>query len=282
MIALPGHSAIASKGWWAAHQWLVLRRSVQLAVLALYLAGPWLGIWWIKGTLASSIIFNTVPLTDPLVLLQSVLAQHPPQVQALIGAGIVFTFYLLVGGRVFCSWVCPINLITDFAAWLRLRLNMKVGRQPARATRYWLLGGILIASAITQSIAWEWINPVTGLQRGLVFGLGLAWTITLAIFIYDFALAQRGWCSHWCPVGAFYGLLGRVALIRVSTQKSSQCNDCMDCYRVCPEQHVIRPALKGEASPIILSGDCTNCGRCVDVCAQSVFTLTHRFNLRRE
>lgn len=282
MNILPGHGAIAAKGFWRAQRWLILRRTVQLGVLALYLAGPWFGLWWIKGTLASSQLFGTIPLTDPLILLQSLAARHPPASQALLGAGLVFGAYLLVGGRVFCSWVCPVNLVTDFAAWLRLRLNMKAGKQPARATRYWLLGGILLISAFTQTIAWEWINPVTGLQRGLVFGLGQAWTITLAIFIYDFALAQRGWCGHWCPVGAFYGLLGRAAQIRVSAQKSSACNDCMDCFRVCPEPQVIRPALKGEGSPIIVSGDCTNCGRCVDVCAQSVFTLTHRYNLRRE
>lgn len=275
-------NAVAGKGWWLAYRYLILRRIAQIGVLGFYLLGPCLGIWWIKGTLASSIVFEYIPLTDPLVLLQSWVARHPPQLQALIGAGLVFGFYLLVGGRVFCSWVCPLNLITDFAAWLRGRLKMKVSKQPARATRYYLLGGVLLASALTQTIAWESINPVTGLQRGLVFGMGVGWTFPLIIFLYDFAVAQNGWCGHICPVGAFYGVLGRFSLLRVSAARREHCNDCMDCYRVCPEQHVIRPALKGSDSPLILAGDCTNCGRCIDVCAQRVFTLTHRFNIRRE
>jgi ferredoxin-type protein NapH len=55
----------------------------------------------------------------------------------------------------------------------------------------------------------------------------------------------------------------------------------MDCFEVCPEPQVIRPALKGEAKgvgPVILSADCTNCGRCIDVCSKDVFTFGMRFN----
>ena len=86
------------------------------------------------------------------------------------------------------------------------------------------------------------------------------------------------------PDGAFYGLLGRTALLRVSAAKRSACNDCMDCFTVCPEPQVIRPALKqvGQQSPIILSGECTACGRCIDVCDLEVFKMTHRFDQRSE
>ena len=31
---------------------------------------------------------------------------------------------------------------------------------------------------------------------------------------------------------------------------------------------------------MILSGDCTACGRCVDVCPERVFRFTHRFDRR--
>jgi len=40
----------------------------------------------------------------------------------LIGAFIITIFYLLVGGRAFCSWVCPVNIVTDAAALLRRKL----------------------------------------------------------------------------------------------------------------------------------------------------------------
>ena len=46
---------------------------------------------------------------------------------------------------------------------------------------------------------------------------------------------------------------------------------------VCPEPQVITPALKGSGTPVITSGDCTNCGRCIDVCPDDVFRFSHRF-----
>jgi ferredoxin-type protein NapG len=51
--------------------------------------------------------------TDPFVALQSLAAGHVPETLGLIGVAIVLAFYLLVGGRVYCSWVCPINVVTD-------------------------------------------------------------------------------------------------------------------------------------------------------------------------
>lgn len=280
----PGAEAVAGKGWIAAHKWLIARRLSQLGILALFLAGPWFGWWLVKGNLASSLTLDVLPLTDPLVLLQSLLAGHLPLTAALLGAAIVLVFYFLVGGRVYCAWVCPINLVTDAAAWLRQRLGIKGGTHLSRAIRYWALGGILLLAALSGSIAWELVNPVSMLYRGLVFGMGLGWGLVLAIFILDLLIARRAWCGSLCPVGAFYGLIGQVALLRVSAARREACDDCLDCYAVCPEQKVIRPALKGAPQgigPVIASGLCSNCGRCIDVCARDVFEFTQRFNNQR-
>ncbi len=276
----PGADAVAAKGWLAAHKWLLLRRLSQIGILSLFLAGPWFGLWIVKGNLSSSLTLGVLPLTDPFVLLQSLAAGHWPYKEALLGAGIVLAFYLLVGGRVFCAWVCPINPVTDAAAWLRRRLGLKGGKAPHAATRYWLLAFTLVAAFATGGIVWEWVNPVSMLHRGLIFGLGLTWGVVLAVFLYDLTLAGRGWCGHVCPMGAFYGLLGKGALLRVSAGKRAECNDCMDCFAVCPEPQVIRPALKaaGQTHPLILDHDCTTCGRCIDVCSKNVFRLTTRFD----
>lgn len=277
---LPGADAVARKGWLRAHKWLLLRRSAQIGLLALFLLGPLAGIWIVKGSLAASLTLGVLPLSDPLIVLQSIAAGHWPWRTTLIGAAIVLGFYLLAGGRSYCSWVCPVNLVTDAAAWLRRRLGLKGGRVPPEATRRWLLAAVLAVSAATGTVAWEWVNPVTMLHRALVFGGGLAWGVVAAVFLYDLLVAPRGWCGHLCPVGAFYALLGRTALPRVSARRRAACDDCMDCFSVCPEPQVIRPALKadGQTHPLILAAHCTACGRCIDVCGKDVFTMTTRFN----
>jgi ferredoxin-type protein NapH len=276
-----GADAVAEKGWLVAHKWLILRRISQFSILALFLLGPLAGIWIVKGNLNFSYTLGVLPLTDPYVALQSLAAGHVPETLGLIGVAIVVGFYLLVGGRVYCSWVCPVNIVTDAAGWLRDRLGIKGSVHLSRQTRYWILGMTLVGSALTGVVLWELINPISMLHRGLIFGLGMAWTVVLAIFLFDLFVMSRGWCGRLCPVGAFYGLLGRWSPVRVAAPQRRACNDCMDCFEVCPEPQVIRPALKGEdkgQGPVILSADCTNCGRCIDVCSKDVFTFGLRFN----
>ena len=41
---IPGAEAVAVKGWWSAYRWLILRRFVQLGILALFLLGPLAGL----------------------------------------------------------------------------------------------------------------------------------------------------------------------------------------------------------------------------------------------
>lgn len=275
-----GAEAVAQKGWFGARKWLLARRLSQSAFLLAFLTGPWFGLWIAKGNLASSLTLDLLPLTDPLVALQSTFAGALPASSALIGALIVAVSYALLGGRVYCSWVCPINPVTDAASWLHRRFDLPKSWQPKAQTRLWLLGMVLAVSALTGTVAWEFVNPITMLHRAIVFGAGFGWGFVLAVFLFDLVVARRGWCGHLCPVGAFYSLLGRGSLLRVSAVNRSACDDCMDCFAVCPEMQVIPAALRGstEQTPLILSSDCTNCGRCIDVCAVDVFRFTHRFD----
>ena len=280
-----GKEAIEKKGWWQAYKWLILRRFSQLSILALFMLIPickWLSPdsdcnlgWIIKGNLASSKVFNTIPLTDPMLFLQMLASGFSKiATDAVIGAIIVFVFYLLVGGRVFCSWVCPINIITDAAFWLYSKLKLRSGTHFSRNIRYWVLGMVLILSAVTGSLAYELVNPVSMLHRGLFFGMSLGWFLIAGIFLFDLFISKRGWCTHICPMGAFYGLIGRFSPLRVRADARAACDDCAECYVVCPEPQILKPVLKGEKngiSPVILAGECTNCGRCIDVCAEEVF-----------
>ena len=271
----------SDRNWFQNHKWLLLRRFSQLTIFSLFMLGPWFDIWIIKGNLSSSLTMNVLPLTDPFIVIQSLFAGQSITTVAITGALIVSVFYILVGGRVYCSWVCPINIATDSASWLRKKLNIKSSSLFPRNTRYWLLATAFIMALITGTLSWELINPVTLVQRGIISGLWISAAIMIMIFLFDFLISRDAWCGHVCPVGAFYSLFGRIGLIRVSASQRDNCNDCMDCFVVCPEEQVIKPALRGtkmENSPVILNINCTNCGRCIDVCDKNVFKFTNRFN----
>jgi ferredoxin-type protein NapH len=275
---IPGREAIQKKGWLKTQKWLLLRRTSQLGILGLFLLGPFAGIWIVRGSFSASKTLGVLPLADPLIILQAFAAGHAVTANALIGAAIVAVFYAVVGGRAYCSWACPINIITDASAWMNRRLNLKRSLTLNRFSRYWLLALLIILAAMTGAIVWEWVNPITIFQRGLLFGMGLGWYAVAALFVFETFMARRGWCGHLCPVGALYSLLGFASILRVKAAQREHCTDCMDCFTICPEPQVIKPALKGNAqtSPVILSNNCINCGRCIDICPQNVFRFSKR------
>jgi len=279
-VELIGKAAIQQKGWLRTHKWLLIRRFSQLSILGLFLLGPVFGIWILKGNLNSSLLLDVIPLTDPYILLQTLASGYVAETTAILGALIVLTLYLLIGGRMYCSWVCPVNIVTDASMWLRNKLNIKSSFTLSRQARYWILGMTLLSAMVTGSLVWEAVNPVSIVNRGLVFGLGFGWMIVLMIFLLDTFVSRRAWCGHLCPVGAFYSLLGKFSLLRVNAVALERCDSCMECYAVCPEQKVITPVLKkaGRIDSVIKDINCTNCGRCIDICSTDVFRFDLRFN----
>ncbi|MCD6191102.1 MAG: quinol dehydrogenase ferredoxin subunit NapH [Sulfurimonas sp.] len=252
---------------WNHYRYLILRRVTQIGLLFLYFGANAWGWTLIQGNLSSSIILGIIPMSDPYAALQMLAAGAVLSVDLLIGVGVVTIFYLLFGGRAFCSWVCPINMITDAANGLRkvIGINRVQGiKQPAsRKIRYWVLALSLIISAIMGVAAFEFVSPISMVHRGIVFGLGFGWAAMLIIFLFDLFVLKNGWCGHICPLGGFYSLLGKFSLIRVQHYEEN-CTLCMKCKDVCPEHQVLY--MIGKESLPVLSGECTNCARCIEVC----------------
>lgn len=263
-----GKASIQSLGWWKAHRFLFLRRTTQLAIIGLFIAGPTIGIF--KGNLSSSTLFDVIPFTDPLLLLQTMAAGHLPEFTAILGALIVVALYAFLAPRAFCAWVCPLNIVTDLAAWLRRKLNLKASYSWSKQLRYWLIPVLLIGSAISGNVLWAWVDPVSALHRGLIFGIGAGWILVLLVFLLDLLLVEHGWCGHLCPLGATYGIIGRKSVLRITATKRQACTKCMDCFNVCPEPQVLREPLK-QGDIRVMDQDCISCGRCIDVCSEKVF-----------
>lgn len=288
-----GKDALRTKGWFGAYKWLILRRISQAAIIGLFIAGPVGGVWILKGNLAGSWLFETIPLVEPFVFLQMLAAgMFGFLTTTLIGVAIVVAFYALIGGRAYCAWVCPVNVITDAAAWVRRKLGITQSAKISPHTRWWMLGAVLVVAALTGQLAYELVNPVSILHRSLIFDLDLSnpvakgalfgmgaatWLVIAGIFLFDVFIAKHGWCSHVCPMGAMYSLIGAKAAVKVASPNRAQCDDCMECFEVCPEPKILPPALKQgmkQGLPAMVTSHlCTRCGRCVDICAKDVFAF---------
>ncbi len=255
-------------------KYLILRRVTQIALLFLYFAGNAWGWSILQGDISTSLLFNKIPLSDPFALLQILATGALVGVNVVVGAAIITLFYGLIGGRAFCSWVCPVNMVTDLAAWLRRKLLIdKIERKVwiSRNIRYYMIALALIVSAISGLAAFEIVSPISILNRNIIFGFGSGLGLIGAIFLFDLFVVKNGWCGHICPLGGFYSLIGKYSLIKVK-HDHQKCTLCMKCKEVCPETQVLH--MIGKNSITVNKGECTNCGRCIDVCNDDALFFT--------
>ena len=264
-------------GW----RYLILRRVTQIGILLMFfgtLHWGWLlmGTPLLRGNLSASEFIGIIPLADPFAVLQQLVSGHWLHTTVLLGAAILLLFYV-IAGRVFCAWICPMNMVTDLAGWLRSKLGMNDLFRLSRSTRYWILVMALVLSALMGVAAFEWVSPISMLHREIIYGVGLGLTAALGIFIFDLLILKHGWCGHLCPLGAFYGLLGKKAWLRVRFDDRS-CTHCGECARVCPEPHVLnfrKAAEKGRVD----YGECTNCARCIPICPEDSLDFAWRWSV---
>ena len=267
----------------AVWRYIIMRRVLQVGVLLLFFGtAQWAwslgGKPLLAGNLSSAKLLGHLPLADPFATLQILFTGHLLEGEVLLGAGIILVVSLLLGGRIWCAWVCPVNMVTDLAGWLRKRLNIPDAFSISRYLRYILMAITLVLSFLTGLAAFEWVSPISMLHRELIFGIGMGWMAVIAVFLFDLLILRHGWCGHLCPLGAFYSILGRFGLLKIGFDAPT-CTNCIECVRVCPEPQVL-DFRKAREEWMISSGECTNCGRCITVCPEE--TLSYQLRPRIE
>jgi len=249
----------------------ILRRITQIAVIGAFIAGNHYGVEILRGNLSSSTLFGKISLSDPFAVLQLLLAGGMLEATSLIGAAIILAFYALIAPRAFCGWVCPINLLTDIANWLRARLGItKSMINVSHRARYVIMGVVLVLSAAFGVAVFESVSHIGAFARALIALSASALNIALVVIIFEMFAGRHMICGHLCPLGAFWALASRFSLIRVRHSKD-KCTACGRCKSVCPEVHVLNLVGKSDFN---VGSECTTCGRCVEVCGDEALKFS--------
>ncbi len=185
------------------HKWRNRRWAVLMAVNLLFVVSFHFDIQLLEGALTAS-RFMGFHLIDLNSALQVMLAHKHIIVNLVIGTATVFVLWLLLGGRTFCSWVCPYHLIAEWAEELHLFLVRKklVADQNINRTLrtvFWLLFAVLAAAS--GYTVFEAISPTGILSRALIYGPGLALLWVFALLVFEVFISRRAWCRYACPIG---------------------------------------------------------------------------------
>jgi len=227
----------------------------------------------LEGTLSGS-RFLGFHLIDPFMTFQVFAAHHQMPINLLIGTITIVVVYLLIGGRAYCSWVCPYTIIGEIGEKIHRKLakaNIIKSYEFDHRIKYIFWSIFLALAFISGYLIFEIFNIVGIISRAIIYGWSVALSLVLAVFLVEVFFSQRAWCRYVCPIGTTYGFIGWPSATKVVWDDS--CDHCRVCIDVCIVPHVLEIVKKnadtqGKSELAIISGDCTLCGRCIEVCHQ--------------
>lgn len=240
----------------------------------------------LEGTLNGSRLLG-FHLIDPFTALEIFAAEHHFHINVIIGSVTLIVFYLLVGGKAYCSWVCPYGFLSEIGERIhQILVRKKIIKEhkfnPNIRFIFWVI--FLAAAAIDGYLVFEVINPIGYMSRAITYGWSLALVWVLVVLSIEIFYSRRAWCKYVCPVGTTYNMLGWVSATKVQWDMN-KCDHCGACLNACFEEHVlefIKPkhdkerTQKGIETQLVVNGDCTMCGRCFDVCHTDAYNYEFR------
>jgi len=263
-----------------AKRWIVV-----LSVHLLFFLSFAIDIQMLEGTLNGS-RFLGFHLIDIFTTLEMFMAEHHLHINIIIGVSTITLFYLLVGGRSYCAWVCPYGILSEIGEkWHNTLVAKKIikERKFDHRIKYFFWAIFLILAFTSGYLVFETFSVVGILSRAIAYGWSLSLIWVLVVLSFEVFFARRAWCSYICPIGTTYGMVGKVSALRI--EWNDNCDHCMVCSDVCFENQVLEITKakydkqreeEGITREYITGADCTLCGRCVDVCHEDALKFDFR------
>ena len=176
---------------------LRLRRLVQVAVLLLLAALPWLnrdGFTGMKGSLFAFDFFG-LPFADPLGAVQIGLSGIIPGWRLIAGALVVLAVALCLG-RIFCSWLCPFGFLSELVHAIRGRRPQKPLKHGFRSRAVIALIGLALSAAqpafpARRPVPWLFDRRRSALLQNSPYRSGASLLLCRAVSARDYCARRR-------------------------------------------------------------------------------------------
>ncbi|RKX26702.1 MAG: ferredoxin [Candidatus Zixiibacteriota bacterium] len=197
-------------------------------------------------------------------------AAHPAGLFILLGVVVVS----LVFGKSFCSWLCPVGLISETLGDLgdkifgrRLRLPRWLD-YPLRSIKYLLLDFFvysiffLMTAASLKAFLDSPYNIIADIKMYYFFADITRFSLIVIAVLFFLSIPIRNfWCRYLCPYGALLGIASLLSPHKIK-RNVSNCTDCGLCAKVCPS------SIKIDKVKTVISDECTACLSCVEECPE--------------
>ncbi|MCA1915192.1 4Fe-4S binding protein [Methanospirillum hungatei] len=198
------------------------------------------------------------------------------------GSAIIFTFiflFSLIGGRLWCGWICPFGSLQDLAREVQGKrvTNPWIDRFRYGLFVLWilmLLAFFIRAGGITS------IEPFYQTTNGLSVAGPIELTVFIVILFIITAIAlflgRRGMCHLFCPISVLMivGRKIRNAIGLPGLQLTAHSEDCISCGRCTKECSQSLDVLSMVEQGRMEQAECILCGACIDACPKDVIRFS--------
>jgi polyferredoxin len=270
--------------------WLLVINSVLFGI-PYFSTLPWTkNIFW--PNLSTRFIVNN-PTTSFLYQIQSRFASgYETYYVDLIVPALFFITLVVILGRVWCGWLCPIGFIQNLL--LRIRkalgipykdvspnttmvlnqvgiviifliafLSFAVGVTFLGMNQFWSKSELPFESVAPPRAIWITIQQFVGLESWDAV-IPLSAIIMAAAFIVLSFKIRHFWCRI-CPAGALMSIFNRSALVSIQ-KDGSKCTQCRVCLRACPMD--IDEIYSEKDKDNVTNRTCIHCYRCIELCPE--------------
>ena len=177
-----------------------------------------------------------------------------------VGLGIMLALLVLaivVGGRVYCSVLCPLGLMQEV---LELVFARRRNLQKNRPYKYLIAAGVLGMMLGGSAALGQMIEPYSLFGKALSGACyGLAILVLIAVLVW---WKGRLFCTNVCPVGAILGLMAKHSLLKIYIDDKA-CVACGACASKCQAGCI---DIKNKT---VDNETCVKCLKCLSVCKTS-------------
>ncbi len=208
-------------------------------------------------------------------------------VQIALGIGLLVG--VIIFGKLFCSYVCPIGSITEWLGKIGDKLKMRIEMpnildRPMRSLKYVLLFLTLYFTMISSELFCKEYDPYFAVANlfgntDIVIGFAIA---SVAITILGAIFFRLFWCKYLCPLGAisniFYNVVPVGAFILLFIITKTWIFDISYIWLVAGisligllTEVIFKKSFLSPATKIVRTeSTCTNCKICEAKCPQGI------------
>lgn len=266
---------------------IICRRTFQITVAIAFIIIPWLNHLHISLVYGNFLSFRflKLPLADPLAVLQIMLKNNYFCAELMIGAAIALVTAALLG-TVFCSWVCPFGLLSEWgqklSRWMRRRKrsSSEEGRLNGFHTKFLIfalgLAGFLLFSTtpvLNQLSLPAWYSRIFQFwfEQGHI---SLAIIALLGLIALEMVFDRRIWCRYICPQSVLIALAKQLNHRRLRVHFQSDACICRGKSDPCSGSCTL--GLEPKTFSMWPELECSNCGDCISACKKRGRALTFR------